>query len=223
MIADRCNNRRMVSCHHRGYRAGFTRHVDLYLLDVCLVKYINGMRCGIKACDPCITHNGDPGAYFFLRHCSFVCECKTMVAAHLVAHFMCYIVYIEIISHRNSIGRRSDAASFLSVHANTTNTAGISTTAGSAEHVANIVISLPDVCSQSSLQFRIPVREGCIGIRCGVIINNCCSVRYEVEVDGQVFFKDTVATGKCCIKGGQNQSNLARVEGTKKVRVLTIT
>src|SRR5262245_42148164 len=144
MIANRRNNGRVVSCHNRGYRTGLSRHVHLDLLDVCLMKYINGMRCRIKACDSRITHNGDPGAYFFLRYCSFVLECKTMVAAHLVAHFMYDKIDIEIISHGYSISRRSDAAPFLSVHANTTNTAGISTTAGSAEHVADIVICVTD-------------------------------------------------------------------------------
>ena len=67
-----------------------------------------------------------------------------MVGAHLVAYFMCYIVYIEIISHRNSISRRSDTASFLSVYTNATDTTGVSTTAGSAKHVPDIIICVTD-------------------------------------------------------------------------------
>ena len=69
---------------------------------------------------------------------------KVWLRAHLMAYFMHYIIYIEIISHRNSISRRSDTASFLSVYTNATNTTGVSTTAGSAEHVADIIICLTD-------------------------------------------------------------------------------
>ena len=67
-----------------------------------------------------------------------------MVGAQLVAYFMYYIVYIEIISLRNSISRRSDTASFLSVYTNATDTTGISTTAGSAKHVPDIIIGVAD-------------------------------------------------------------------------------
>ena len=65
-----------------------------------------------------------------------------MVSTHLVAYFVYYIVYVEIISHGDSISGRSDSAPFLSVYTNTTDTTGVSTTAGSAEHVANIIIGL---------------------------------------------------------------------------------
>ena len=67
-----------------------------------------------------------------------------MVAAHLVAYFMYDIVDIEIISHRNSISRRSDTASFLSGYTNATDTTGVSTTAGSAKHVPDIIICVTD-------------------------------------------------------------------------------
>ena len=70
-----------------------------------------------------------------------------MIRTQLMPDFMRDIINIEIISHRDRISRRSNPASFLPVHANTTNTAGVSATARSAEHVADIIIGLANICS----------------------------------------------------------------------------
>ena len=64
-----------------------------------------------------------------------------------MSDFVDDIINVEIVSHRDAISRRSDSASFDSVDANTADTAGVSAAAGSAEHVANVVIRLADICS----------------------------------------------------------------------------
>jgi len=70
-----------------------------------------------------------------------------MIRTQLMPDFMRDIIDIEVISHRDRVSRRGNTSSFLSVYANTTNTAGISSTAGSAEHVTDIVVSLSNICS----------------------------------------------------------------------------
>ena len=64
---------------------------------------------------------------------------------------MRHIIYVEIISHGDRVSRRGNPPSFLTIHANTTNTAGISSAARSAKHVANIVIGLANICSERRL------------------------------------------------------------------------
>ena len=111
------------------------------------MKYINRVRCTIPASDAGITHDGDAGTYFLVLSASFEDVRESMVRAHLMAYLMCDIIDVEIISHRDSISRRSDSPPFLSVYTNATNTPGVSATAGSAKHVADIIIGLANIGS----------------------------------------------------------------------------
>ncbi len=77
-----------------------------------------------------------------------------------MTYLMDDIINVEIISHRNSISGRSNAPSFLSIDTNATDTTGVSATAGSAEHVADIIIGFADICSQRRLQLVIPLAQG---------------------------------------------------------------
>lgn len=134
----------MVSRHDRGYWAGLVSQINLNLLDGSFMIDIDRVRCRIVACDPGVAHNGNPGAYFFILAGPFELERKGVVGAHLMPNLVHDIIDIEIISHGNPVSRRSNAASLLSVYTNTANTSRVSATAGSAKHVADIVIGLPD-------------------------------------------------------------------------------
>ncbi len=93
------------------------------------MKNVNRVRRHVPARDARITHDRDAGTYFLIVSGPFECVGKRMIRTQLMPDFVHDIVDIEIISHRNAISRRSNSASFLSVYANTTNTAGVSTTA----------------------------------------------------------------------------------------------
>lgn len=105
---------------------------------------IDGMRCGVEGCDSRVTHDGDPSANLFVLPRSFERVRESMIRAHLVPHFMHDIVDIEVISHRDTIGRRGNSTPFVTVVTDATNTPGVSAAAGSAEHVANVVVSRSD-------------------------------------------------------------------------------
>ena len=142
----------------RGDRTGFGSQVILDLVDGRRVENINGVRGRVEAGDTGISHDGDTGAYFTLCHGSFIGMRECVVATQLVTHFMRYVVDIKIISLRNTISRRCDASSFRrsctagnAIYTNTTDTTGVSTSARSAEHMANVIRSVINIdgCSRT--------------------------------------------------------------------------
>ena len=150
-----------------------------------------------------------------------------MVGTQLVTDFMGYIVDVEIIALGNAICRGSDAAAFaidcsISVDTDTTDTAGIATTTGRTEHVSDIVVGFSHIGNKRIFQLHIPIGQCGIGVSTSIVIDNIGGSGYQVQVQGQVFFEDTVATGEGIVEGCKDQSYLSSTGSTEIVGVFSI-
>ena len=150
--------------------------------------------------DTCITHDGDAGSHFLVDTSTFQAEREGMVGTYLVANFMGYIVDVEIIALWNAICRGSDAAAFAidrsaSVDTNATDTSCIATTATRSKHMTYIVTGFTHIGNQCIFQLHIPVGKRSVGVCTSIVIDDVGGAWNQIEVHGQVFFKDAIATG----------------------------
>src|SRR6476620_9772030 len=107
--------------------------------------------------DSGITHNSRSRSRLDIHARTFDTMRKGMVAAELVAKFVRDKIDVEIVAHRDAVGWRGDTAALLSVDTNTADTARISATARSTEHVSDIIIGFSDIGRKRVLQLAVPL------------------------------------------------------------------